>query len=50
MGGVADVLGFSCRLPESGSPSEFWKNLMDGVDMVSGLTVVCQYPGHLLVL
>ncbi|EIE19938.1 hypothetical protein COCSUDRAFT_44339 [Coccomyxa subellipsoidea C-169] len=30
---AAQVLGYSCRLPESGSPSEFWENLLTGVDM-----------------
>ncbi|KAK9916399.1 hypothetical protein WJX75_002178 [Coccomyxa subellipsoidea] len=30
---AAQVLGYSCRLPESGSPSEFWEKLVTGVDM-----------------
>lgn len=30
---VADVLGFALRFPESRNPSEFWRLLVDGVDM-----------------
>lgn len=30
---TADVLGFSLRFPESDSPSSFWANLSNGVDM-----------------
>jgi fatty acid synthase len=32
--GVADILGFSCRFPESERPSQFWDNLINGIDMV----------------
>lgn len=28
---MADVLGYSCRLPESASTAEFWQNLSQGV-------------------
>lgn len=44
MGGVADIIGFSCRFPESGSPSHFWKNLIDGVDMVSSVPKASSDP------
>ena len=31
----ADILGLSCRFPESGNASEFWSNLVAGRDMVT---------------
>lgn len=33
--GQADILGFSCRMPESASPAHFWDNLVAGRDMVT---------------
>lgn len=32
---MADIIGLSCRFPESNGPSEFWSNLMNGKDMVT---------------
>ena len=32
---MADIIGLSCRFPESNGPSEFWSNLMHGKDMVT---------------
>ena len=32
---MADIIGLSCRFPESNGPAEFWSNLMDGTDMVT---------------
>ena len=32
---LADLLGFSCRFPESRSPAQFWDNLASGRDMVT---------------
>ena len=32
---MADIIGLSCRFPESNGPAEFWANLMDGTDMVT---------------
>jgi fatty acid synthase len=34
-GEMADIIGLSCRFPESNGPEEFWNNLMDGTDMVT---------------
>lgn len=33
--GQVDILGFSCRMPESASPARFWDNLVAGRDMVT---------------
>ena len=33
--GQVDILGFSCRMPESSSPAQFWDNLAGGRDMVT---------------
>ncbi len=30
-----DILGLSCRFPESASAAEFWENLREGKDMVT---------------
>ncbi|CAL8464659.1 g4194 [Coccomyxa elongata] len=30
-----DIMGFSCRFPESESPTQFWENLVAGTDMVT---------------
>ena len=35
MAGMADIIGLSCRFPESAGPAEFWANLVSGKDMVS---------------
>jgi hypothetical protein len=32
---MADIIGLSCRFPESNGPAEFWSNLMDGTDMLT---------------
>ena len=32
---MADIIGLSCRFPESNSPAEFWSNLMTGKDMLT---------------
>ena len=32
---LADLLGFSCRFPESRSPAEFWDGMASGRDMVT---------------
>ncbi|CAK0786732.1 hypothetical protein CVIRNUC_009946 [Coccomyxa viridis] len=32
---MADIIGLSCRFPESNSPAEFWNNLMTGKDMLT---------------
>ena len=32
---AVDVMGLSCRFPESANASEFWGNLRDGTDMVT---------------
>lgn len=32
---MADIIGLSCRFPESNGPGEFWSNLMDGTDMLT---------------
>ncbi len=32
---MAEIIGLSCRFPESNGPAEFWSNLMDGTDMVT---------------
>ena len=34
---AAEVLGYSCRLPESASPSQFWDNLINGRSCTSWL-------------
>jgi hypothetical protein len=34
-GTMADVIGLSCRFPESEGPAEFWSNLVDGTDMMT---------------
>ncbi|EIE23140.1 hypothetical protein COCSUDRAFT_47508 [Coccomyxa subellipsoidea C-169] len=34
-GTMADIIGLSCRFPESNGPAEFWSNLMDGTDMLT---------------
>ena len=34
-GSMADIIGLSCRFPESNSPAEFWNNLMTGKDMLT---------------
>ena len=31
----ADIMGISCRLPESANVAEFWSNLRTGRDMVT---------------
>ncbi len=33
--GVADVVGLSCRFPESASASDFWANLVSGRSLVT---------------
>ncbi|KAK9904717.1 hypothetical protein WJX75_001194 [Coccomyxa subellipsoidea] len=30
-----DIMGFSCRFPESETPTQFWENLVAGTDMVT---------------
>ena len=44
---AAQVLGYSCRLPESGSPSEFWENLVTGesLNYSYALYIQCRYFG-----
>lgn len=32
---AVDILGISCRFPESANATEFWKNLSEGRDMVT---------------
>lgn len=32
---AVDILGLSCRLPESANAAEFWENLREGRDMVT---------------
>lgn len=32
---AVDILGLSCRFPESGNASAFWENLREGRDMVT---------------
>ncbi len=32
---MADILGYSCRFPESASPGQFWDNLVAGRNLVS---------------
>ncbi|EIE22203.1 ketoacyl-synt-domain-containing protein [Coccomyxa subellipsoidea C-169] len=32
---MTEIIGLSCRFPESNGPAEFWTNLIDGTDMLT---------------